>query len=59
MFLLQCFFLGFFVLLSLFIFSFCVQIFVEENNVDFGVDEVGAMSDGTIGVVSDRGVGCV
>jgi hypothetical protein len=30
-----------------------VQIFVEENNVDFGVDEVGAVSNGTAGVVFD------
>lgn len=36
-----------------------MQVFVEEDNVDFGVGEVGAMFNGTTGVVSYGVVGDV
>jgi hypothetical protein len=40
-------------------FSFCMKVFVEENNVDFGVGEASMVSDGTIDVVFDGRVSVV
>ncbi len=34
-------------------FSFCMKVFVEKDNVDFGVGEVEMMSYGTVDVVFD------
>jgi hypothetical protein len=36
-----------------------MQVFVEEDNVDFGIDEVGAMFDGAVGAMFDGVVGVV
>jgi hypothetical protein len=36
-----------------------MHVFVEEDNVDFGIDEVGAMSNGTASVMSYGIVGVV
>jgi hypothetical protein len=44
---------------SSFMFSFCMQVFVEEDNVDFGVGEVGVVFDGAAHVVFDGVVGVV
>lgn len=40
-------------------FSFCMKVFAEENNVDFGVSEANMVYDGTVDVVFDGGVGGV
>jgi hypothetical protein len=52
-------FLVFLVLLSSFIFSFCIQVFVEKDNVDFRVNEVVVVFDGMVGVVFYGIVGVV
>ncbi len=34
-------------------FSFCMLVFVEKNNVDFGVGEAGVVSDGALDAMYD------
>ncbi len=40
-------------------FSFCMKVFVEKDNVDFGMGEASTVFDGTIDVVFNGGVGVV
>jgi hypothetical protein len=37
-------------------FSFCMKVFVGEDNVDFGVGEANMVSNGRVSVVFDGGV---
>jgi hypothetical protein len=45
------------ILFSSFKKKICMKVLVKEDNVDFGINEVGAVCDGIVGVVFDGAMG--